>query len=201
MPLSQEAALLDTCTLRVHLVCRQLQLIVRAIEEYDRQIADAFALHPDRPIFASLPGAGPVLAPRLLGGTGTHRDRFPKSTNLQRHSGIAPVTKQSGKKRHVHRRYCCPRFLRQSFHEHAAQSILHCRWAAAYYQQQCEKGAQHHTAVRALAFKWQRIIWKCWQDRAPYCDSIYEAALKRRGSPLAARLASIEVGKMPVNKP
>lgn len=200
LPLSEEPALLDTCTLRVQLVCHQLQLVVRAIADYDRQIAEAFAQHPDRSIFASLPGAGPVLGPRLLGGTGTQRARFPKSANLQKHSGIAPVTKSSGKKRHIHRRYCCPQFLRQSFHEYAAQSILHCRWAAAYYQQQCEKGASHHTAVRALAFKWQRIIWKCWQDHAPYSDVIYEGALLRRGSPLAARLESIEVGKSPVKQ-
>ena len=198
LPLSEDAALLDTCTLRVQLVCRQLQLVVRAIADYDRQIEVAFANHPDREIFASLPGAGAVLGPRLLGGIGTQRGRFAKSTNLQKHSGIAPVTKQSGKKKHIHRRYCCPRFLRQSFHEHAGHSILQCRWAAAYYQQQRDKGAEHHTAVRALAFKWQRIIWKCWQDHAPYSDAIYEAALKRRGSPLAARLESIEVGKNPV---
>jgi hypothetical protein len=66
--------------------------------------------------------------------------------------------------------------------------VLHSRWAAAHYQQQRAKGSAHHAAVRSLAFKWQRIIWKCWQSRTPYNEAIYEAALKKRGSPLVARL-------------
>jgi hypothetical protein len=53
-------------------------------------------------------------------------------------------------------------FLRQSFHEYAKESVLPSRWAAAYYLQQRTKGAPHNTAVRALAFKWQRILWRCW---------------------------------------
>jgi hypothetical protein len=52
-----------------------------------------------------------------------------------------------------------------------------------------------------LAFKWQRIIWKCWQAKTSYSDGVYEAALKRRGSHLATRLKYIHVGKSPVKKP
>ena len=198
VPLTDEKALIDTFALRVQLICQELELVVRAIAEFERQIAEVFAAHPDRDIFASLPGAGPVLAPRLLATLGTQRERYPRSANLQCFSGVAPVTKQSGGKCHVHRRYRCPLFQRQSFHEYAKESILHCRWAAAFYQQQTERGAPYHTAVRALAFKWQRVIWKCWQDRKPYSEAIYESALKRRGSSLAPRLKQIEVGKSPV---
>jgi hypothetical protein len=79
----------------------------------------------------------------------------------------APVTKQSGSKCHVHRRYLCPKFHGQSFHEYAKESVLWSRWAAAYHLQPRTKGAHQHTAVRALAFKWQRIIWRCWQDHKP----------------------------------
>ena len=85
-----------------------------------------------------------------------------------------------------------------AFHEYAKESILHSRWAAAYYKQQRERGGGHNTAVRALAYKWQRIIWKCWQDRVPYQEDIYEAALRRRNSPLAAALEGIVVGKSPL---
>ena len=121
--------------------------------------------------------------------------------NLSCFSGIAPVTKQSGGKRHIHRRYRCPKFCKQSFHEYANQSILHSRWAAAYYRQQRQRGCGHHTAVRALAYKWQRVIWKCWQTRSAYQEEIYEAALKRSGSPLVGLLDHIELGKSPVKKP
>lgn len=201
VPLTDEPALLETFSLRVQLICRELKLVVNAIKEYDRQIAQAFDAHPDREIFRNLPGAGPTFAPRLLASLGSQRERFANAAALQHYSGIAPVTKQSGGKRHVHRRYLCPKFLRQSFHEYAKESILHSRWAAAYYQQQREKGSPHNTAVRALAFKWQRIIWRCWRDRSIYREEIYEAALRKTGSALVARFDHIEVGKSPFKNP
>src|SRR4249920_3113059 len=58
---SDEPALNQSFALRAQLVCRQLQDIVQTIKEFERQIAQVFANHPDREIFASLPGAGPVL--------------------------------------------------------------------------------------------------------------------------------------------
>src|SRR5204863_279358 len=42
--------------------------------------------------------------------------------------------------------------------------------------------------VRALAFKWIRILYRCWQTRTPYDESAYLNALKRRGSPLLASM-------------
>ena len=196
--LTDEIALLQSFALRVELICRELQAVVKSIEEFEEQIAQVFAQHPDREIFQNFPGAGPTLAPRLLASIGSERERFPAAENLQRYSGIAPVTKQSGGSCYIHRRYLCPKFFRQSFHEYAKESILHSRWAAAFYLQQRNKGCGHHTAVRALAYKWQRIIWRCWQDRTVYKEELYEAALKKSGSPLVALLDKIELGKSPV---
>jgi transposase len=198
VPLTDEIAVLQSHALRVQLICRQLQLMLETVEAFEAKISEVTREHPDREIFESFPGAGPALAPRLLAGMGSERERFERAANLQCLSGIAPVTKQSGGKRHIHRRYLCPTFLKQSFHEYAKVSILHSRWAAAYYWQQREKGCGHHTAARALAYKWQRIIWKCWQSRTPYSEEIYEAALRKRGSKLVALLDKIELGKSPV---
>jgi transposase len=195
--LTQQSALIESFALRIQLVCKQLKMVVASVKQFDRQIAKTFAAHPDHHIFHSLPGAGPVLAPRLLASLGSRRERFPASEHLQHYSGIAPVTKQSGNKRHVHRRYLCSKFRRQSSHEYAKESILWCRWAAAFYWQQREKGCPHHTAVRALAYKWHRILWRCWQDRTPYNDPHYEAVLRKRNSPLVKRFDQIEVGKSP----
>jgi transposase len=196
--LTDELAVLQSHSLRVQLICRQLELLHQTIQEFDQQIGKAFNEHEDHELFASFPGAGPVLAPRLLATLGSERERYAQSSNLQRFSGIAPVTKQSGGKCHIHRRYLCPTFFKQTFHEYAKESILHSRWAAAYYLQQTQKGCGHHTAVRALAYKWQRIIWKCWQTRTPYREELYEAALRKNGSPLVALFNQIEVGKSPV---
>jgi transposase len=202
VPVTDEVAVVDSFVLRVQLIARQLQALQRTLAEFDRQIAAAYAAHPDRPIFASLPGAGPVLGPRLLATLGANRERFPHSAaQLQCYTGVAPVTKRSGGSCRIHRRYCCPKFHRQSFHEYAKESILWCRWAAAFYLQQRTKGCPHHTAVRALAFKWQRIIWRCWHNHQPYDDSVYETSLRQHGSPLIALFDRVDLGKSPWKKP
>jgi hypothetical protein len=81
-------------------------------------------------------------------------------------------------------------FLRQTFVEWAAESIRHSFWARAYYQQR-NKGASHQAAVRALAFKWIRILFRCWQNRTPYDEAVSLNALQRRGSPLLNNLADV----------
>jgi transposase len=200
VPVTDERAVIDSFVLRVQLLCRELQLVQRTIVEFEKQIAQAYAAHSDREIFASLPGAGPVLGPRLLASMGSQRERFGAARQLQHYTGIAPVTKRSGGSCYIHRRYLCPKFHRQSFHEYAKESILWSRWAAAYYLQQRTKGSPHHTAVRALAFKWQRIIWRCWQDHKPYQEATYEASLRKNGSDLVKLFDRIELGKSPFKK-
>jgi transposase len=202
VPVTDEIAVLHSFELRVQLIGRQLQALHRTLTEFDQQLAAAYAAHPDRALFASLPGAGPVLGPRLLASLGANRDRFAASAaQLQCYSGVAPVTKRSGGSCRIHRRYCCPKFHRQSFHEFAGESIYYSRWAAAYYLQQRQRGGSHHTAVRALAFKWQRVIWRCWQDRTPYEEGIYEASLRRRGSDLVNLFDRVDLGKSPWKNP
>jgi len=88
----------------------------------------------------------------------------------------------------VHWRWQCPTFLRQSLVEWAGLTINKSFWAGAYYRQQMAKGSSHQAAVRALAFKWLRILYRCWQTRTPYDESKYLEALRRRGSPLLKHL-------------
>jgi transposase len=199
---TDEAGIIESFVRRVQLLCRQLQFVQEAIGSFDEELARAYAAHPDHAIFASLPGAGPVLGPRLLTTLGSQRERFADgAAQLQRYTGIAPVTKKSGGSCHIHRRYLCPKFHRQSFHEYARESVLWSVWAAAYYLQQRTKGGSHHTAVRALAYKWQRIIWRCWQDRKPYDEAVYESSLKKHSSPIVALFDKVELGKSPWKNP
>ena len=170
-----------------------VELIARlrtGITELDRQIATTTAGLPDFRLFDSFPGAGAALASRLLAAFGSCRDRYATAADVQKLSGIAPIRKHSGKTASVHFRRACPKFLRQTFHEWASHSIAFCDWARAFYQQQREHGHDHHAAVRALAFKWIRIAFRCWQDGVPYDDARYVASLRRRGSPLAATLTA-----------
>lgn len=131
--------------------------------------------------FASLPGAGDVCAARLTAAMGSDRRRWTTADELLRFSGIAPVIECSGKQQWIRWRYFCPTFFRQPLHEYAAESIRHSFWARASYAMQRAKGKDHQAAVRALAFKWIRIIWKCWQTRTPYNEVIYLESLRMKG--------------------
>jgi len=138
----------------------------------------------DYPFFESLPGAGPVFASRLLAAFGEQRERYAGADELQQYAGIAPVTERSGQKTWIHWRTRCPSFLRQTFVEWAGETIPRSFWAGAYYRQQRDKGCSHQAAIRALAFEWIRILYRCWNNRTPYNESTYLNALKQRRSPL-----------------
>jgi hypothetical protein len=49
---------------------------------------------------------------------------------------------------------------------------------------QRERGKRHHAAVRALAFKWIRVIYRLWRNGERYDEAIYIQQLKTRNSPI-----------------
>src|SRR5438132_11244013 len=112
----------------------QLPPLFDTLGEFERQLAALFAQHPDRPLFEHLPGAGKVLAPRLLAAFGTQRERWQQAAEVLTYWGVAPVTEQSGRSRWVHWRLACHKFLRQSWHEFAAHSRIHSGLDQSYYQ-------------------------------------------------------------------
>jgi len=184
LALTTDAGVLLPGLVATRTLVAELRALISGIETYDEEIKRKFSKHPDAFIFASLPGAGPAFAPRLLAAVGSDRERYDSVASMQKYLGIAPVTERSGKSKWVHWRYACPTFLRQSIIEWAGMSIRYSCWAAAYYHQQREKGKRHHIAVRALAFKWLRILYRCWKARRPYDESTYLLALRKRKAPL-----------------
>jgi len=169
----------------------EVKVKAKHLELVDKQLAEAMKEHPDASLFTDLPGAGPVLAARLLAAFGSDRARYESAENLQRLSGVAPVLERSGKTSRVRWRMLAPQFLRQTFVEWARCTTRVSAWAAAYHEEQLEKGKGNWAIYRSLAYKWIRILWKCWQDRKPYNETEYLKALERRNSPLARRLKTM----------
>ena len=186
--LTRDKALIEPLALRAQCLAKLLEVLVRSIAEFDSTIAQAVAEHEDAPIFKSLPGAGAALVPRLIVAFGSDRDRYESAVELQNQSGIAPVTQQSGKSKSVHSRHACPQFLKQTFHEFADQTRRWSPWAKAFYQSKKAAGMKHQAAVRALAFKWIRILFHMWKHRTPYDPNHYTQALTKANSPLAKLL-------------
>jgi transposase len=183
-PLTTDAAVIEPARLLVQALLPQLRAISQGITSLEAEIARRCQKLPDFRLFSSLPGAGPVFSARLLAAFGEQRDRFSTADAFQRYSGIAPVTERSGNKHWVHWRWACPTFLRQTFVEWVASSVPHSFWARAFYESHRAKGASRNATLRALAFKWIRILFRCWVDRTPYDESRYLAALQKRHSPL-----------------
>jgi transposase len=190
-PLIKDRAVIAPALLEVALLVDLLEVHARHIALLEARIAEAFAAHPRAALFAALPGAGSALAPRLLVAFGENLQRYPTAAALQKYAGVAPVREKSGRQSWTHWRWAAPKFLRQSFVEWAGQTVVYCDWAHAYYDQQRRAGKAHHAVLRALAFKWIRILWRCWHDQTPYDEQHYLAALRRQGSPLAAALQKI----------
>ncbi len=191
--LTDDPAVLATHPLLVCVLVAQLEALQPAIADYDERIAACFARQADAGLFASFPGAGAQLAPRLLVAFGPDRSRYESAQSLQQYSGIAPVKATSGDHPgSTHWRWHCPKFLRQSFHEFARCSIGQSAWALAYFKLQLQRGKKKHQAIRALAYKWQRIMFRCWQTRTPYDEARYLAALRKRGSTLLPYIDALE---------
>jgi len=188
-PLTDDQAVIKASAMMARAIVSQLPCVMEAIKQFDQEINHLFPEHPDHDLFDSFPGAGQVMGPRLLAAMGSDRSRFETAEEVERLSGIAPVTERSGKSKWIHRRFACSKFVRQTFHEFAKGSIIWSSWARAYYDQQRQSGKKHHAAVRALAYKWIRIIFHCWKERELYNEQRYLEALRRRRSRLAVVIA------------
>ena len=178
--LCNDDALITPSAMTVKLLANQIQQYRKLIKEFDAKIADAMKRHPDAHLFTSLRGAGSALAPRLLCAFGSQRDRWEDAESLAAFSGIAPITYKSGKSRGVRRRFACPKYVRQTFHEFAESARFHCPWSRARYRLLRDRGMKHHAALRKIARSWIRILFRVWKTRTPFDCDRYVAKLKQR---------------------
>lgn len=180
-PLTLDPAIIEPHQLRTATLLSLLAAAQKSIDAYDRRISQVFQIHPYAPIFAALPGAGPALAPRLAVLFGTRLSNWTKSDELLSFTGVAPVKRQSGKQRTVHFRWARPLFFHQSVVEFAKCSLPQCEWANLLYESLVARGKSRWMALRVVAFKWLRILWRCWKDQVAYSEDRYVRSLQKRG--------------------
>jgi transposase len=190
VPATRDAVVIGAALPMVAVWVKQIAALRESIQSLEKETVRLARQQEDWAIFDALPGAGVVMAPRLMAALGSRRERFQSASELQCFSGIAPVKEASGNSEWIHIRWACPKFLRQTFHEWAACSMPHCDWAKAFYDELRARGKKHHVAVRALAFKWMRILYRCWVDRQPYREETYLANLAKRQRPSLKSLAA-----------
>lgn len=182
VPLSPNASVSDQ--LEVSVLVGQLEALNAGILRYDQAIAELFAQCEGAALIQALPGAGPAMAPRLYVAFARFATACENAEAFAAAVGIAPVTDQSGKMRKVHRRLRCDHHTRQSFVEWTRESIKHSAWARAFFDRRKAAGQYAQAIFRALAYKWIRILWRCWRDHLPYDEARYLAGLRAKGSAL-----------------
>jgi transposase len=163
------------------LLSQLLQKLVMTKKEDIKHLQQIFHQHPDWEIFASLPGAGDLLAPSLLVKFGDDRQRFPHPEVVQMRAGTCPVTIQSGRIRQVRYRYACDGDFRNIAVQFAKASLRTSAWANGYFQQALPRTKSISHAYRCLANRWLAIIWKLWQSAQTYDEAFHlQSCLKRR---------------------
>lgn len=154
----------------------QLLPLLEQIAAYAKEIEALFLTHADSPTFASLPGAGKRLAPRLLAELGDDRTRYASRTSVQALAGTAPVLFQSGNYTKAHKRHACLKPLRNALYQVAWQSTQTEPWAKDYYRRKRAEGKSHSVALRALSNVWVRILYALWMNHTCYERATFEAA-------------------------
>jgi transposase len=178
--LTVAAGVPDAVAFRIGTLIPQLQLTHEQVLTTERQIDHLLATlaqpdplgqpteHRDAEILQSLPGVGRVVTATMLSeASGPLADRdYPM---LRAHTGVAPITKRSGKRLFVVRmRYACKARLRQAVYHWARTSIQHDAPARAYYDRLRARGHSHGRALRSVGDRWLRILIAMLKSRTLY---------------------------------
>jgi transposase len=164
-------------------LAQMLKAVTTRVEEAEGQILILAQQHPNRALAQSAPGAAAVLEPRLMAVLGTHPEVCASAQQLAVRDGVAPRRVQSGNSCLISRRLAKPQFEHQTWIEFAKCSTLECPWAREFVEAKTKAGKSYYTAIRALAYKWIRILYACWKQGVAYDEARYLKALQKHSSP------------------
>jgi transposase len=183
VPVSDVDAALGARRVR-HLV-RALRLVLEELAELESAIEAEFSPLPEADLFTSAPGSGPVLGPALFAIFGDNRERWGSWREVGQACGTVPITRSSGRSRSVEMRRHCDKRGRRTLHLFAGCSRRTCAWAGEFYADQRRRGKSHNTALRNLATKWLRILFRLWKDGGTYDEATYLRNRSARQQPRA----------------
>jgi transposase len=123
--------------------------------------------HRDVEIILSMPGIGISIAATML-GEASQAIAEREYSALRAHSGVAPVTRRSGKRKMVIRRYACNPRLSNALY-HAARVHAQCDpLARALYADHRRRGHTHGRALRTIGDRMLRILIAMLNSRTLY---------------------------------
>jgi transposase len=137
------------------------------LTQIDKRISAVLDRHPDAALIRSLPGMGATLTAELLAITGG-LDRFPTGDQLAAAAGLAPVLRQSGKRRYLRRATTGDKTLKPVFNQSAFIAVGCDPTSKTYYRRKRDEGKTHHQAVLALARRRINVLHAIIRNRRPY---------------------------------
>ena len=180
-PLGIPASRLDVLRAEIRYLVEAIQHLVKAIAEIEATLETLIASHPDAVVFTSLPVRGTATVATLLSAFGQDKEHAPGWRELAARWGAAPVTVQSGRARHVKRRRACDHVINQALIFFAFKTAFTpgC-WAADYYEAKRDRGVHHYTALRCLAQRWIKILYRLWKDGLTYNEQLHQTNRRAR---------------------
>jgi transposase len=147
-----------------------LEPVVAQIAELGSRIGRGVHAHPDAKVFSPLfrHHKSVLTTARLIAEIGDDRSRYPSAEALAADAGMAPVARESGKRKKAFFRRACDKRLRGAVSCLANSTRHHHPWARNVYAGARERGLDHPHAIRVLGRAWLRVLWRCWQDEVPY---------------------------------
>lgn len=145
--------------------------LARQCAVLEAEVEAGFGRHPDAELYLSQPGLGPVLGARVLAEFGDDPDRYADARARKNYSGMAPVTRASGKTRVVLARHARNRRLADALYQQAFAALRASPGARAFYDTHRARGNTHHQALRALANRLVGVLHGCLRHRQPYQEA------------------------------
>lgn len=166
-------------TVVAHLIRAQVAVVrslQAGIDALDAVITEAVAAHPYARLLADLPRIGTLNLAQIIGEVGPILERATSFDQLAAETGIAPVTRASGKTHTVAFRHATNRRARRALHIWLDNSRRADPWAAQRYADARGRGQRHPHALRPLGRAWLRIIWACWRTKTTYNPARHDQA-------------------------
>lgn len=149
-----------------------LEAACQACDDLAHETEELFLQHPDAEIITSFPGLAVLTGARMLAEIGDDRARFTQPGSLKAYAGSAPVTRESGKTRHVvHRRIKNSRLAATGRHW-AFAALTASPGAHAHYNRRRKSGDRYHAALRNLFNRMLGQLHHCLSNRQEFEEAI-----------------------------
>jgi transposase len=160
----------------IRALLEEIELLTRQAREVEKLMSELLERHPDAEILRSLPVYGTPTAAPMAAGLGRDAPVVSSWADLAAKWGVAPITVQSGKSRQVRRRRACDQTVHQALLFFAFNTAMRpdC-WASEHYRSKRESGVGHYAALRSVALRWVKILYRLWRDRVPYDEAVHRA--------------------------